>query len=394
MRKLQRMFVGFLIMGVQLGFFLPSKAARAAGGYLPVNLVSDIPGVARRSDPNLVNAWGIVITPTGKIWISDNGTGVSTIYSTAGVPQTNLIVTIPSPPGDTNPAAPTGIELNSSSNFVVTGTTTSGPSIFLFATEDGTVAGWNPAANPTNAILAVDNSMSGTGAVYKGIAPGTSGGSNYVYVTNFRSGSVEIYDGHFNFVRSFTDAAAQSNGFTPFGIRNVGGQLLVTFAVQNGAKHDDVAGAGNGFVDVFNTDGTMVKQLIAHGALNSPWGLALAPKNFGKFSGALLVGNFGDGSINAFNATSGALLGQLAFPNGDPIQINGLWGLTFGTITTAADNDDHGDHDRDDWRGRGRGDDDDRVSEQLTVLFFTAGIGDESHGLLGLIRQPRSADCR
>ncbi len=375
MKNQQRTATALMGILLSFGLFGLAHSTVAAEGYSPVNQVSDIAGVARRPDPNLVNPWGIVFTATGKIWVSDNGTGVSTIYSPGGTPQ-SLVVTIPTPPADTNPAAPTGVVLNNSSDFVVSGVHTSGPSIFIFATEDGTVAGWNPAANPTNAILIVDNSMSGTGAVYKGIALGEDGSSNFVYVTNFRSGFVEMYDAHFHFVGSFTDPAVETNGFAPFGIQNVGGKLLVTFARQNDAKHDDVAGAGSGFVDVFTTGGAFVKQLVAHGALNSPWGIAPAPKGFGKFGGALLVGNFGDGTINAFNPTNGVPLGTLSFPEGDPIVINALWGLTFGIKLTVHD--DPGDRDRD----------------RENVLYFTAGIADESHGLLGFIRKAKSTDFR
>lgn len=377
MKKLHRkrqVLLGTLLLSLGWASGVPNAVA-AQQGYTPVNLVSDIDGVARRTDTNLVNSWGIVFTPTGKIWVSDNGTGVSTIYNPNGEPQP-LVVTIPPPagsPGGTT-ATPTGIALNQTTDFAVSGNATSGPAVFLFATEDGTIAGWSPAVNTSNAILAVDNSASN--AVYKGIALAQSGGSNFLYVANFHDNTVEMYDAHFAFVRSFTDPSLPS-GYAPFGIREIGGQLYVTFAVQKlPNKHDDLSGPGNGFVDIFNPNGTLVKQLIAKGALNSPWGLALAPKGFGQFGGALLVGNFGDGTINAFNSSTGAALGTLSFPEGDPITINGLWGLTFGTKLTAQQS--QGDHDRD----------------RSAVLYFTAGIADESHGLFGFIRRAKGNDFR
>ena len=258
--------------------------------------------------------------------------------------------------------------MNGTTEFVVSNNTAAAAK-FIFATEDGTIAGWAPTVAPSNAVLAVDNSAGG--AVYKSVALAAIGTTNYLYVANFNAGVVEMYDAHFNFVRSFTDATVPA-GYAPFGIGVIDGNLYVTFALQQPSKHDDQAGPGNGFVTVFKPDGTLVKHLIAHGKLNSPWGLAVAPKGFGRLGGALLVGNFGDGRINVYNRTTGAWLGQLSFPNGDPIVINGLWGLTFGTKLTKPL---HGED-----RDLGH------------VLFFTAGIADESHGLFGFIRTARGND--
>jgi uncharacterized protein (TIGR03118 family) len=351
------------------------------GGFTRVNLVSDIAGVARLTDTNLVNPWGITFTPTGKIWVSDNGTGVATVYNAQGVAQPSL-VTIPPPGGSTNGtiATPTGNILNQTTDFVVSGNSTSGPAVFLFATEDGTVAGWSPTVDSSNAILKVDNS--GSGAVYKGIAMAQNGGSNFLYVANFHDNAVEMYDANFTFVGSFTDSTLPA-GFAPFGIRNIGGQLYVTFALQKVPdKHDDQAGPGNGFVDIFNPDGTRAKQLIANGALNSPWGLVVAPRGFGKFGGALLVGNFGDGTINAFDPSTGAAMGTLSFPEGDPIVINGLWGLTFAPATSPGPQ--HG------MGGLGSH----GFDHNAALLYFTAGIADESHGLFGFIRRALPTDFR
>jgi uncharacterized protein (TIGR03118 family) len=336
-----------------------------SGGYQQTNLVSDIPGLARHTDPNLVNPWGITATPDGHLRISDNGTGLSTVYASNGtaLPQ---VVTIPvpatSPPGTT--AAPTGNVLNSTSDFVISAHGRSRPSTFVFATEDGTLSGWNSNVDRSNAILTVDNSASG--AVYKGLAPGGNAQGNFLFATNFRAGTVDVFDAHFHQVHlagSFIDPLLPppppgTPGFAPFGIANIGGNLFVTYALQKPGQHDDQAGPGNGFVDVFDTNGFLVRRFASDGALNSPWGIAVAPDDFGQFSHALLIGNFGDGRINAFNGTTGAFLGQLSDPAGQPITINGLWGITFN----------------------GKEEDD------SNTLFFAAGINDEADGLFGTLK--------
>ena len=344
--------------------------ASAQTSYLRTNLVSDIPGVANFADPNLVNAWGIVNAgTTGPIWISDNGTGLSTVYTGEGVAfPTNspIVVTIPTPPNSPAGAmaAPTGVVFNSTSSFVVSAGGNSGASRFIFATEDGTISGWNPAVDATHAILAVNHSGPGNsggrtpnGAVYKGLAIGNNGSGDFIYATNFRDGVVEMYNSQFQLVKSFTDDGIPS-GFAPFGIRNIDNKLFVTYAEQDAKHHDDVKGAGNGFVDIFDLNGNLQSEFAVHGTLNSPWGLAVAPSGFGDFSGALLVGNFGDGRINAFNPGTGEFLGQLQDTFGNPMTINGLWGLNFGNGAHQA---------------------------PQTTLFFTAGIGDEDHGLFGAI---------
>jgi len=318
------------------------------------NLVSDVPGLAATLDPNLVNAWGIAFSASSPIWVNDNGTGLSTLYTGTGaiVP---LVVTVPGPAGSTDHSAPTGLVFNGTGMFVVSDGGKSGSALFIFDTEDGTISGWSPAVTTKHSIREVDNS--GMEAVYKGLALGTTPeGSSFIYATNFHSGWVEIYDSNFQWVKNFTDMTLPE-GYGPFGIANVNGMLFVTFAKQDEAKHDDVPGPGLGFVDVFDLNGNMLKRLISMGALNSPWGLALAPPNFGRFSNALLVGNFGNGWINAFNPSTGALLGHLLNPNGTPLAIDGLWGLKFGTGSAA--------------------------SGPANTLFFTAGPDHESHGLFG-----------
>jgi uncharacterized protein (TIGR03118 family) len=335
------------------------------GAYLQTNLVSDIPHLARHTDPNLVNPWGINISPDDNIRVSDNGAGLSTVYTSNGTAR-RPVVTIPpppdSPPGTT--AAPTGNVLNITSDFVIRAGHRSGPATFVFATEDGTLSGWSPEVNRTNAILTVDNSASG--AVYKGLAPGRNAQGNFLYATNFHAGTIDVFDAHFHQVHlagSFIDPELPpppigDPGFAPFGIQNIGGNLFVTYALQNAEQHDDVAGPGNGFVDVFDTNGHLLRRFASHGTLNSPWGMVVAPDDFGPFSHALLVGNFGDGRINAFNRTTGAFRGQLTDPAGQPITINGLWGLTFSKRSEQDD---------------------------ASTLFFAAGINDEADGLVGTL---------
>jgi uncharacterized protein (TIGR03118 family) len=330
--------------------------------YRQVNLVSDVSGVAAVTDPNLVNPWGLVHSPTSPWWISDNGTGVSTLYDGAGEPfpvGSPLVVTIP-PPAGGSAASPTGVVFNGTSNFTVSAGARSAPALFIFAAEDGTISGWAPRVDLHNAILEVDNSANPTaasGAVYKGLALGTANGADFLYATNFRAARIDVFDHAFKPVSafSFSDAAIPA-GFAPFGIANIGNKLYVTYAEQNAAKHDDVSGPGNGFVDVYSSTGALLQRLVSHGVLNSPWGMALAPNGFGKFSRDLLVGNFGDGHINAYDPKNGELQGTLLDEDGKPIVIGGLWGLGFGNGANAGPT-----HD----------------------LFFTAGIGAEGHGLFG-----------
>jgi uncharacterized protein (TIGR03118 family) len=332
---------------------LSCRPAAAQNAYLQRNLVSDLPGIAANTDTNLVNPWGIAFNPTGPFWIADNHSGLSTLYDGSGAPQA-LVVNIPSPGGLSPAGAPTGLIFNSTTNFSVG---SNAPARFIFATEDGTIIGWN---NGTNAVLKVDNSASG--AVYKGLAIATISGNTHLYATDFHNSKVDIFDTNFapvTITGAFTDPSLPP-GYAPFGIQSLNGQLYVTYALQDADKHDDVSGPGHGFVDVFTTSGQLVHQLTAGGVLNSPWGMALAPIGFGPFGGALLIGNFGDGAINAFDAATGTSLGVLHDTNGVPVQISGLWGLAFGNGAKAGDS---------------------------HTLFFTAGIPGpgvvEDHGLFG-----------
>lgn len=320
--------------------------------YAQTNLVSDLPGVAAHLDTDLVNPWGIVASPAppagfgSPFWISDNGTGLSTLYDGTGAKQ-GLVVTIP-PAGA---AAPTGVVFNGTGGFA--------GSHFIFATEDGTIAAW------TSGSSAVLMGSSAAGSVYKGLALGNNGSGDLLYATNFGLGRVDVFNTNFaatSVSGGFKDPNLPA-GYAPFDIQNLNGKLYVTYALQDAAHHDDVAGAGHGFIDVFDFNGNMLQRLVSGGSmsvLNSPWGLALAPSQFGKFGGDLLVGNFGDGRINAYDASTGALKGTLDDTAGNPLVIDGLWGLAFG----------NGFH-----------------SQGTNTLFFTAGIPGpgnvEDHGLFG-----------
>ena len=358
---MKRLFVpGVILLALLGGTGAQPEERDQRHVFTRVNLVSDIAGVARFTDANLVNPWGLAFGPTSPFWVADNGSGVSTLYNSRGQAfpvAAPLVVTIPSPTNPTGGGTPTGLVFNGTGEFVVSATGKSGSPPFLFATEDGTILGWSPTVNGTQAIIAVDNS--GAGAVYKGLAIASTPQGNFLYATNFHAGLIEMYDKNYQLVKTFTDPQVDTN-FAPFGIQTIGGQLYVTFALQKlPDKHDDQAGPGSGYVDVFAPDGTFVRRVASHGTLNSPWGLARAPNGFGAFSHHLLVGNFGDGRINAFD-TADHFDGQLTDPAGNPLTVNGLWALRFGNGAPHGGSRD--------------------------TLFFTAGIADESHGLFGFIQ--------
>jgi uncharacterized protein (TIGR03118 family) len=331
-----------------------SAPAAAETIYQQHNLVSDLPGVAAHTNTNLANPWGIDWGPSTPFWISNNKTGTSTLYDGLGNARP-LIVTIPPPAGATPPAAPTGVVFSGRTHFAPDSTGTR--PLFLFASEDGTVTGWG---GGTSAVRRIDSSPSG--AVYKGIALSTNANTSLLYTSNFHGGTVDVFDA--NFVRtlpgSFADPQVPA-GFAPFNVENIDNHIWVTYAMQDKDKHDDVSGAGHGYIDEFNTDGTLIRHFLsANPHLNSPWGMAVAPPGFGQFAGDLLVGNFGDGKINAFDLKTGSFVGQLMGKNG-PIQIDGLWGLKFGNGGNAG---------------------------EANTLFFTAGIPGpggmvEDHGLFG-----------
>jgi uncharacterized protein (TIGR03118 family) len=339
------------LLAGMLGVGAALAAAEADAGYVQRNLVSDLPG-AVFTDPDLVNPWGMSSSPTSPISVSDNGTGLATLYDGAGTKRP-LVVTIIPPAGAPagTVAAPTGQVFNPTSDFA--------SARFIFATEDGTISAFT---GSTTTFREVDNSFSG--AIYKGLALAANATGNFLYAANFRSGNIDVFDKNFKpatLPGGFVDPTLPA-GYAPFNIQEIGGKLYVTYAKQDAAKEDDEPGPGNGFLDVFDTDGALIARLVSRGELNSPWGLALAPANFGEFSNDLLVGNFGDGRINAFDPTTGAFLGPLDDPLGAPIAIEGLWGLRFGN-------------------GGGGG--------APNQLFFTAGIpgpGEiEDHGLFGVL---------
>ncbi len=355
-----RLFALAITVGLLFSLALPLAAcAHARAGsrrfYQQTHLVSDLSTVgAKFVDPHLKNAWGVVAPPNRPFWIADNATGVSTLYLGDGTPQ-SLVVTIPAPGG--GPAAPTGIVFNSTDSFKVSNGKASAPALFIFATEDGTISGWNPTVNATQAILTVKNSAS---AIYKGLALGSSNAGSFLYAANFHDSRIDVFDKQFHQVHlsgSFRDPTLPA-GYAPFGIRNIESGLYVTYALQGADKKDDVAGLGHGFVDVFDLNGHLLRRFASRGTLDSPWGLALAPDDFGPFSQAVLVGNFGDGRINAFDSHSGKFLGQLKDQSGNPITIDGIWGLTFGEGARGSDS---------------------------HTLYFTAGPNDEMDGLFGTI---------
>ena len=344
-----------------------APAGAHAPAYRPINLVSDQPGRAPLIDPDLVNAWGLAASPGtntspgSPLWVADNGSDKATLYAAGTTPKS--VSKVPLIVGVTG-AAPTGQVFNSdSSSFVVHDEMGhSGSSLFIFDTENGTIDGWAPnVGGPSPSVVTEVARNNGANAVYKGLAIAQrSNGMTYLYATNFRSGRIEAYDGTFTPVELpgglFVDPRLPA-GYGPFGIAEINGLLYVTFAKQDATLHDDVAGRGHGFVDVFTNDGAFVRRLVTRGALDSPWGLALAPRSFGRFGGDLLVGNFGNGHINAYNPTTGTHLGQLRRPNGRAIVIHGLWGLRFGNGNAA----------------------------KTGQLLFSAGPDHESHGLLGKI---------
>jgi len=349
----------------QTNLVTDDSAFLASQGYTPTT---------QPDDPNLINPWGMSYGPGGPIWVSDNNSGFATVYSGAGV-NFGLNVTIAPPMGSPagTLAAPTGQVHNGTPGFLLSD---GKPAVFLFATEDGTVSGWNPGAGgfgPTaHSELHVDNSAGGTGAVYKGLAIGSVGSNNFIYAANFRSGHVDVFDNSFGAAAGFSfidpspppvpAGTPAGQGWAPFNIQQLNGHLYVTYALQNAAHHDDVAGKGFGFVDEFNLDGTFVRRVATGGALDSPWGLDIAPAGWGIFANDLLIGNFGNGEINVFNPNAtDDLLGTLTDATGAPIVIGDLWGLINGNGGLGGD---------------------------PNAVFFAAGVRDESHGLFGALTVP------
>lgn len=318
-------------------------------------LVSNGGVPAAHTDPNLVNGWGVAFNPTGFVWVSDADAGKSTLYDGKGVPQA-LVVTIPGPGGTMG--NPTGIVFSAGADFIVTNGTTNGPARFIFATENGTIAGWAPNVNATNALPAVDNSASG--AKYTGLALSGNSTTHLLYAANFHAGRIDVFDGAFKPAETsgdFSDPRLPA-GYAPFGIQAIGGDIYVTYAKQDDDAQDEVAGPGRGFVNVFDPDGNLLRRVASRGVLNAPWGLALAPASFGRFGGALLVGNLGDGTLNAFDPRSNEFLGKLRDPDNNVLRIDGLWGIAFGNGI---------------------------LSQRTNSLYYAAGPNGEEDGAYGVI---------
>jgi uncharacterized protein (TIGR03118 family) len=315
-----------VIMGL-----IPSPAAAQ---YAVTNLVSNQKGKAKHQDKALVNAWGMSFFPGSPFWISDYGTGVSTFYSGKGVKAGQVKVT----------PTVTGQVANSTTDFVVSQGGKSGPALFIFDSfEPGTISGWNPSVNPKAAVVVVNSS-----AWYTGLAIGVNKGANFLFGADNLNNKVDIYDGTFKLVKSFTDPKLK--GMSVYNVQNINGQLFVTFSAGFG---------GAGAVDIFSTAGKLIKRLTKSTHLKGPWGLAMAPKNFGPASNALLVGNLGDGRINAFDPKTGKFMSQLKGTNGKVLSIDGLWALAFG-------------------QGGGS-------NGNPNQLFFTAGPNEYANGLFGVI---------
>jgi uncharacterized protein (TIGR03118 family) len=324
--------------------------------YAVTNLVSDQAGVAAVTDSTLVNAWGIAVGPRS-FWVSANGSDLSEVY-VGDVNGSPLVapfkVTIPG-------GKPTGQVANLTTDFVVSdGNGNSGPAAFIFASESGAVTGWNPVVPPGSrvaqpAFQATDD------AIYKGIALANNGTGNFLYLADFHNGKIDVLDSQFHLTHlagDFTDPHP-FKGFAPFNVAAIGDKLYVSYAKQDADAEDDVQGQGLGFVNVFDLNGNFVERFVNRGRLNAPWGMVQAPADFGQFSGDILIGNFGDGRINAYDPVTREFQGALSTRPGRPIAIDGLWGLAFGNSRTAGD---------------------------ANALYFAAGPDDETHGLFGSIR--------
>jgi len=349
MRRIKMAVLGWMLL-TTLGSVEQGRAQ--SNSYQQTNLTSDTQGMASHTDSNLINPWGIAFLPGNPFWIADNNSGKATLYDKTGAVQGTF--TVPPPGGSANLATPTGVVANAAGGFNVNGIS----STFIFVTEDGTISGWY--ANLPAAVRAVDHSAAG--AVYKGAALVTeTGGNQVLLVTNFNTATVEAYDSSFTPLAlqgTFTDPTIPA-GYAPFGIQQIGpSEVVVTYAQQDALKHDPVHAAGAGYVSLFDLQGNFMKRIASQGTLNAPWGVAVAPASFGQFQGALLIGNFGDGTINAFDLSSQTFLGQLKDSTGAAITNASLWALVFdatGQTGTAG------------------------------TLYITAGLNNEQHGLFAAI---------
>jgi uncharacterized protein (TIGR03118 family) len=346
--------IGLLAVGAVTGLSAAGTASASGGhGFRQINIVSDLAGKAQIRDKALVNPWGLAAGPTTPLWVSDNGSNKATLYAgaTGGMPVSKVPLTFNVAKG-----APTGQVFNAGNGFKITAGGMRLPARFIFDSEAGTVSAWT-LTNPIQ--MTAHTQLSVPGAIFKGLAIGTFRGAPALYAADFGNGRVWVINTHFqpeHTPNAFMDPTLPSN-YAPFGIQSIGKWVAVSYGEQVPGSGDEADGPGLGIVDLYTHNGAFVRRIASHGALNAPWGLVKAPTRFGRFGGDLLVGNFGNGRINAYSF-SGMWEGSLHHPDGRPIKIDGLWGLRFGNRTFAGHRD----------------------------LIFSAGIDDEAHGLLGLIR--------
>lgn len=358
-------------LGLAIACFGQDAGAQTVQHYKQTNLTSNRASLAPTVDANLVNSWGLARSSKSPWWVADNGTGVSTLYNATGVAQP-LVVTIPPSDTSSTTGTPTGAVFNGDGTAFLLAPGKA--AIFLFVTEDGTISGWNPGVKATSAVIMVNHKSA---SVYKGVTIATAetnaGPQSYLYAADFRQGRVEVFDKSFNPVqltsesdeeergrgehegRSFDDERIPK-GYAPFNVQNIGGNVYVAFAKQKSDKHDEVDGAGLGFVDVFSPRGKLLRRLQSGPWFNAPWGLALGSSDFGVYSHDVLVGQFGSGEILAFDPETGRFKGKLNGTDNNPIHIDGLWAIAFGNDATAG---------------------------PATTLYFTAGPDGETNGLFG-----------
>ncbi len=331
-------------------------SASSVKQYIQKNLTSDVAGVGLTANSNLVNPWGLVQSPSGQWWIANNGKGIVTLSTGKGLAypaSAPVIITVPLPPGVVGmPSTPTGIALNDSADFILG---PGKPARIICVTEEGTISGWNPEVDKYRAVLAADKSME---AVYKGVALGRMRGRNYLYAANFRAGTIDVFDTYFHQVDlpdgAFVDALLPED-FAPSNVQNINGKIYVAYAEQDVDSYDSVQGAGLGYVTVYDESGKLITRLKSGPELNAPWGMALAPPEFGKYGNMLLVGNTGDGTIAVYDPATGEFKGRLEGVKGDLITIQGLRGMAAEKNGSAA------------------------------AVYFCAGIEEGAHGLFGLL---------
>lgn len=329
---------------------IPPAVNTMLAGFKSTSLVADSATAgAAHTDAKLVNAWGVAFNPAGFVWVANNGSATSTLYDGNGTPQSLVVTTQDSP---------TGIIFNGTQDFKITQGGVTAASPFVFASEGGVIAAWSPSVNRTATVTVFDGGPAHK--VYKGLAMAGYQGANYLYAADFHNNAVDVFDN--NFAPAVLPGQFRTPGlpagYAPFNVQALGGRIYVAYAKRQASGDDEMAGTGLGIISVFDSGGNFISQLASGGMLNAPWGMAMAPANFGVASKMLLVGNFGDGKINAYDPTTGAFAGTLAKADGTPIVIEGLWGIAFGPGVN---------------------------SQPTNTLFFAAGPSDEKHGLYGRI---------